>query len=640
MYGPQNSDAGVQFGVFEVDLRARELRKHGRRVRIQDKPFDTLAILIERSGELVTREELRQRLWPADTFVVFDDSLNTAVRKLREVLGDSAESPRFVETIPRHGYRFIAPINRATPTPATLSVASPPQAAPSSLGGADNPFVAPRSRFTSRLALFGFLLALAGVGLSMWFLFRTGQALNPAGHLRVMLAVLPFENLSGNPLEEYFADGMTEELITHLARIDPTRLGVIGRTSSMHFKGSRATIAEIGDVLGVEYLLEGSVRRDAGLIRVTAQLIRVSDQTHAWTETYDRDLASMLEIQSAVATRVAESLSLALLDRPARAALMPEAHEAYLRGRFHWNKRTPDDLKTSLEFFRRAIEIQPTHALAYAGLADAHNMLGLGEYAVVEPRIAAEAARRAATRAIELDGSLAEAHASLGFVQFAYDWNWLGAEAEFGRAIELNAGYPTAHHWYANFLGYMGRFSEAITEIEAARRLDPLSLIINADEGYILHLARRDDEAIARLESTLKMDSHFSVARCYLGMAYEQVGRVTEAIVEYRKAMADSGSTVATLTSVAFAQARAGNRQDAQGILRLLQERATKEHVDPAAFAYIYSALGETDRALGFLERAYEERSDWLVELKVTPSLDPLRPNPRFIALLRKMNLE
>jgi adenylate cyclase len=248
--------------------------------------------------------------------------------------------------------------------------------------------------------------------------------------------------------------------------------------------------------------------------------------------------------------------------------------------------------------------------------------------------------RGAAIRAIELDGTLAEPHASLGFIRFAYDWDWPGAEAAFRRAIQLNASYPTAHHWYANFLSYMGRSNEAIVEIETARRLDPLSLIFNADSGYILHMASRHDEAIARFNSTLTMDPRFSVARWYLGMAYEQVGRVQEAIQEYEQAMRESGSTVANLSSIGYAFARAGDTGRAREILRRLQTMATKEHVDPAAFAYIHVALGEHDRALDFLERAYEERSDWLVELKVTPSLDPIRAHPRFVALLRKMSLD
>jgi TolB-like protein/DNA-binding winged helix-turn-helix (wHTH) protein/Tfp pilus assembly protein PilF len=620
----------VRFGLFEFEPEARQLTKNGRRVHLQDKPFDMLALLLERRGEIVTRAELRQRLWPADTFVVFDDSVNTAVRKLREALGDSANSPRFVETVPRHGYRFIAPIDRHT-------ASADADGLPTVVKAPTDRRVGRPETVTRRLGFLAGITAIVVTAAAIWLSSRTAESPRAGAPRRVMLAVLPFDNLSGSSTEEYFADGMTEELITHLARIDPKQLGVIGRTSSMYFKGARATIAEIGRQLRVDYVLEGSVRRETGRVRVTAQLIRVSDQTHAWADSYDRELADVLAIQRAVAARVAESLSLTLLDRLPGKGPKPAAYEAYLQGRFHWNKRNPADLHRSLELFRRAIESEPTFALAYAGLADAYNMLGIGEYGGIEPKIAAEDARRAAMRAIQLDDSLAEPHSSLGFVRFAYDWDWPGAESEFRRAIELNAGYPTAHHWYANFLGYMGRTAEAIEEIEVARRLDPLSLIINADAGYILHIARRHDEAIERFQSTLKLDPHFAVARWYLGMAYEQVGRVEDAVGEFERAMTDSGNTVASLVSIAYTVGRAGDERRAREILRQLEARAAREYVDPAAFAHIHVALGEHDRALDFLERAYAQRSDWLVEINVVPSFDRLRSNPRFTALLKKM---
>jgi TolB-like protein/DNA-binding winged helix-turn-helix (wHTH) protein len=444
---PQTVTPVIRFGVFELDLAAGELRKSGIKVRLQEQPFQILSLLLERPGQVVTRDEIQQKLWPDGTFVDFEHSLNAAVKRLREALEDSADNPQFVETVPRRGYRFIYPVEghaaRSRRWVWALALAALP-------------------------ALLTLLLALNVGGLRdrLW-----PRADSPAK--RIMLAVLPCDNLSGDPEQEYFSDGMTDEMIAQLGRLQPARLGVIARTSAMHYKGTDKHVDEIGRELGVEYILECSVRREGDRVRITAQLIQVSDQTHLWAASYERELAGIFAIQSEVSRQIARSLEVELLPaeraRPSGAGTInPEAYEAYLKGRYFWNKRTEEGIKKSLDYFQQAVARDPDYALAYSGLADAYLVGIFVGYLPSQDNHPKGLA--AALRAVELDDTLAEAHASLANFEIG---NWLVEEKELKRAIELNPNYAPARIWYAMHLSARGRHEEALAEGKKALELDP-----------------------------------------------------------------------------------------------------------------------------------------------------------------------
>jgi TolB-like protein/DNA-binding winged helix-turn-helix (wHTH) protein len=447
------------FGVFEVDLRDRQLTKRGLRIRLQEQPFQVLAMLLERPGEVVTRDELRNRLWP-NTVVEFDHGLNKAISKIREVLGDSVESPRFVETVARRGYRFLAdvamidiPDRQREPTPDAL--ANPSDTAPvdrTDAGASSKQAVRP---YIWSL-VFGLALVLT-VSLS-WILYSKNQSLPKIRSL----AVLPMENLSGDPSQDYFADGMTDQLIASLGQISALR--VISRTSVMTYKGVRKPLAQIAGELNVDAVVEGSVLRSGDQVRITAQLIQASADKHIWAQSYEGEIRDTLVLQNRVARAIAEQI-LVTLNRHEQAALgnsravNPEAYEAYLTGRYYWNKRTGDGLKRAIDHFNRAIDKDPNYAQAYTGLADSYALSGDWEYGLLSPDDAFPKAKTAATKSLVLDDNLAEAHTSLAFVLDLYDWNWELAEHEYKRAIALNPSYATAHHWYAWHLIVMGRHS-------------------------------------------------------------------------------------------------------------------------------------------------------------------------------------
>ena len=571
----------VRFGVFEVDLRTGELRRSGLKIRLQDQPFQILAMLLERPGEVVTREELGQRLWPADTFVDFDRGLNTSIKRLREALGDSADNPRFIETLPRRGYRFIAAVE-----------------------GASRPKL------------------LSG---------------------KILLIVLPFENLSGDPTQEYFSDGMTEEMITELARLNPEALGVIARTSAMQYKSTNKGIDQIGHELGVDYILEGSVRRAGNRVRISAQLIQASDQTHLWADSYDRDLEDILTLQGEVARAIAGEIRIKVTPREQTRLASPrpvnrESHEAYLKGRYYWNKFTEEGLRKGLEYFQQAIAIDPGYALAYAGLADSYTILGSG-YGYLPPNEAYPRAKVAAKKALEIDDTLPEAYTSLGAAKLFYDWDWRGAEQVLKRAIELNPSYCTAYELYGFFLQAMGRLNEALREVRRALELDPLSLISNTDVGLGFLLARQYDQAIEQCQKSLEMDPNFIVAHEYLGRAYLEKSMFEESIAEFQKAITLSGGKTRFKAFLGNAYAASQRRGEALKLLHELQEFPTQRYVSSYDIATIYIGLGEKERAFEWLGKAYEERSCFLLWLKVDPIFDTLRSDPRFQDLLRRMNI-
>ncbi|MGB7623186.1 MAG: protein kinase [Terriglobia bacterium] len=453
------------------------------------------------------------------------------------------------------------------------------------------------------------------------------------------IAVLPLENLSRDPEQEYFADGMTDELITNLSKIGS--LKVISRTSVMQYKGAKKPLREIAQALGVDGVIEGSVFRAGNRVRITAQLIHAATDRHLWAESYERDLSDVMALQGEVSRAIAGEVKAALTPQEqARLAnsrpVNPDAHEAYLKGRYYWNLRTEEALKKSIEFFQQAIEKDPGYALAYAGLSGSYGVMAT--WNVMAPKEAYPRAKAAALKALEMDETLAEAHASLGAGRDEYDWDWAGAEKEFKRAIELNPSYATAHQWYAEYLSVMGRHEEAIAEAKRAQELDPLSLMINAVGGRIFFYARRYDEAIAQCRRTLELNAGFYQAHLFLGWAYEQQRRYEQAIPEYLKAKALEQGNPTLAAELARGYAAAGKRTEAVNIISHLEELPKQSYVSPYAIAQVYTALGDSGGAFQWLEKAYQGRDTQLVWLKAEPGFDSLRPDSRFQDFLRRMN--
>lgn len=483
-------------------------------------------------------------------------------------------------------------------------------------------------------------VVVAALALGAYFFRRPAPPVE--GH--VVLAVLPFDNLSGDPEQDYFSDGLTEEMITQLARLAPERLSVIARTSVMPYRGARKNIERIGRELGAGFILEGAVRREGNRVRISAQLIRVSDQAHVWVQSYDRELSGILAVQGEVARAVAAQvrLSLTASDETRLASARPvvvEAHEAYLKGRFFWNKRTPEDLQKALGFFEQAIDEDPKYAPAYAGMADAY--LLLEEYAGLPPSEAVGKARAAAQKALAIDPALAEAHASLALVRYSFDWDWRGAEEGFRRAIELSPSYVTAHHWYALLLASLGRFEEARREIGRARKLDPLSPVILAAAGWRVGAAvgQSLETAIGELRAALELDASYPIAHARLALAYALAGRREEGIRQVREALPLAASSVPVLAELASVYALLGEEPQARELLAQLREREKQSYVSPYRLALIHIALGEKEAALKLLEQSFRERNSGMTLLRMDPRWDPLRGDPRFQDLLRRMKL-
>jgi TolB-like protein/Tfp pilus assembly protein PilF len=562
----------VRFGQFEMDERTGELCKDGIKVRLQEQPLQILQILLEHPGELVAREELRRRVWPTDTFVDFDHGINNAIKRLREVLGDTAETPRYIETLPRRGYRFVEKIR--------------------------------------------------------------------SNDRRVRsLAVLPLENLSGDPEQEYFADGLTEALITSLAKISALR--VISRRTPMHYKGVHRPLPEIARELGVEIIVEGSVLRSGERVRISAQLIEASTDTHLWAESYERDLRDVLQLQSEIARAVAREIQAKLTpgeqEQLARArSVTPEAYEVYLRGRYQWNRRTADGFRKGAEHFLQAIEIDPNYAAAYAGLADCAGSAGF--WGFTSPAQGCGSAKAAACKSLEIDET-AEAHTSLGWALIHYDFDFLTAEHHFQRAIELNPGYATAHQWYAHCLGYSYRLDQSLERVRLALDLDPLSLNVNTTYVGVLWFQRKFDRAIEQCQKILELAPNFAILRWLLANLLQAKGLHEQAIAERRWAVEASGGASLFLAELGDSYAAAGNRSEALRILDQLQELSKTSYVMAYWMALIHANLGERDQAFRWLEMSYQERSPTLSFLKIDPRLDALRSDPRFDNHLRRLNL-
>jgi TolB-like protein/Flp pilus assembly protein TadD len=567
------------FGVFEVDSRACEIRKRGKKLRIQHQPFQVLLELLSHPNQVVTREEFQKRLWAADTFVDFDHGLNKAINKIRQTLGDSPRNPCFVETVARRGYRFIAPVREVV------------------------------------------------------------RAAHPSG--KVMLAVLPFKDLSGDAEQEYFAEGLTEEMITQLGRLHPRGLGVIARTSAMRYKQAGKNIGEIGTELGVDYLLQGSVRRAADRLRITAQLVQVSDGTQIWAESYERGFADIFAIQRSVAESVARSLALELFPTTERAlgsasTTDPAALEAYLRGRYHWHRLSEDGMQKSVAYFQLAIQKDPNFALAYSALAEVQILVAFT--GMLPSNDVIPQARQATLRALAINEELAEAHASLASINKNFDWNWPVAEQEYKRSIDLNPNNAMARWGYADLLSALGRAEEAMDQIQRAKELDPFSLVVNVQISWTLYMAREYARSKEQSLKTIEMEPEFAAAHYSLGLALEQTGKHREAILAFEKARDRSEGNSIGIAGLGHSYALGGRQRDAREILEGLTRASTVRYISPYAFAIVHAGLGEDALAMEWLEKSFALHDVWLVWLKRDPRFESLHADARFQSLLARMN--
>jgi TolB-like protein/DNA-binding winged helix-turn-helix (wHTH) protein/Tfp pilus assembly protein PilF len=621
----------LRFGNFELDVRTGELRKHGVRLRLQGQPLQVLAALLKRAGDVVTREELRAQIWTTDTFVDFDHSLHNAIARLREVLGDSAERSRYIETLPRRGYRFIAPVNAGDlPARSGAADSAPPAGLPGHLW-----------LTKSHALLLTTAFAVLVISIAFW-LARTGGAPASAAPRLNSIAVLPLENLSGDPSEEFFADGMTDQLITDLAKVGSLR--VISRTSVMRYKGTRKGLPEIARELNVDAIVEGSVIRSGQRVRVTAQLVQAPTDQHLWAETYDRDRGDILKLQGEVADAIAWQVRAQLT--PTQQALIrrahavnPEAYDAYLKGRLYFvNEFTkPDSLKKARRYFEESIQKDPNFALAYAGLADTYVYLALA--GALQKESAYRSAKEALAKALELDDSIGEAHDTLGVLNWQFDWDWDAAEREFNRAIALAPSYSCAHEDRAIFLASVGRRSEALAEIAKIDQLDYGFSSATAESNT--YYALRDYPALIEASRrALLLNPEDAGQHYFLGVGYEGTGEVQQAISEFQKAVQFSDGSLGPAVALAHAYSVAGKKAEAEKILRDLERKAKHTSASPYTMATIYAGLGENDKAFDLLEKAYSEKSlDFALPLQSDLLLESLRADPRFQIMLRRIGL-
>ena len=610
----------LRFESFELDASSNELRKAGSLVKLQSQPFQLLLLLAERRGEVITREEIRQALWDSQTFVDFDRSINFCINQIRAALDDDPQSPRYIETLPRKGYRFIA-------APAQSEEARKP--------------VPESRRFQPPWWL------LLGVGSAVAAIVLLGSNAGgvrdrilsrPAFRPIQSLAVLPLANLSHDPEQEYFAEGMTDELITALAKISPLR--VLSRTSVIRYRGTAKTVGEIARELNVDAVLEGTVLREHGRVRITAQLIRASPEEHLWAEKYEGSMEEVLKLQDAVAEAVAHSIRAKLTPEqsalPAPRAVNAAAYEAYLKGRYFLARNSEENLEKCKEYFQQAIEKDPGYALGWAGLADSYTLLGtygVSPRAEMFPR-----ARAAAEKALELDNSLVEPMVTLARLKREYERDWDGAERLYRRAIDLNPNYGAAHQSYAVQLAVTGRPKEALAEAQRARALEPLNHVFNTNVAWFFYLTHQYAQAERTCNISIEMDPNIPWSHICLGSVYLQTGRHQRAIAELRQAVALSKRGVMELMYLGHALGVSGDRAEAQKVLEEMKDLSARRYVPPESIAVVYVGLGDRDRAFQSFEKAYRERS---MDSWVYPDLrlDPIRSDPRFKDLMRRMGL-
>lgn len=642
----------VSFGDFVADFDAFELRKHGIRLKLQDQPFQILKLLLQRPGQLVTREELQAQLWTDSTFVDFDAGLNAAMRRLRDTLNDSADEPRYIETLPRHGYRFIARTEIATESvpkvltgelvlaPALPNLAEGQlQANPTFIKGgtpANQRRKFWRTNSPARLAAVCVLTLAVAIGLAA---LRLRAIAKYPGDSRIhSLVVLPLQNLSGDPSEEYFSDGMTDALITDLAKIHSLR--VVSRTSAMHYKDSRQPLPEIARELQVDAVVEGSVVRSGNRVRVNVQLVHAHSDRHMWAKAYERDANEILALQQNLTMNIAEEIRAKLTPDEqtkleATRTLNPAAYEASLEGRYYWNKRSLDGFNKGLELFERAIQADPTYAPAYAGIANCYNFLGLG-MGPLSPREYAHKARAAAQKALQLDENLADAHAALAFTLYRYDWNWAQAEQEFRRALEIDPLNSIIRGWFADLLSFLGQAEEAQAQRLQVRDLDPFSIQAVRSIAGAYGAARQDDRAIDYYQKAIESQSDSFRMRMDLGGDYLRAQRFQDAAEQFQKVLTLYGPNVYPLARLGYCYALWGKKAEAEEILDQLKKERRPGYVSYAV-AEIYEALGRKEEALGWLEKAYEERAPQMIGLK--SNFDALSSDSRFQDLLRRVGV-
>jgi len=623
MVAPIQTRPVLRFGAFEVDLSSGELRHGGVKLKVQEQPFRVLAALLEQPGEVVTREQLRARLWSSDTFVDFEHSLNASIKKLRQALRDDAACPHFIETLPKRGYRFIAAVETNSRAPqaseqtATTHLAHP----------------AARWRSIGRTAFLTGAIGIIVIATVLPVLWK--RVAGPVSrHSKIMLAVLPFDNLSSDRSQDYLTEGMTEELITQLGRWNPERLGVIARTSTDLYKGANKSVAEVGRQLSVDYIVEGSARRDGDQVRITAQLIQVRDQTHLWAKEYDRDEHNLLALENEVATDVADEIKVKL-SANTKAEIRPvdaQAHEAYLKGRHYWNQLSCKAFEIALPLFENAVQRDPNFALADASLAETYYKeyeFGCRPAEEVIPK-----AKQAALRAIQLDDQLGEAHAALGVIANGFDWNWVTAERELKLATELSPNNAIAHSWFGALLCQFGEWQRCFAEQRVAKQLDPVAEITNNLAAYMLYLNRRYDDAIEAWRGSLELHPNAALALWGIAGAYEQQGDDVKAAETYLTVEQTGGTSAAALKRLRAAIQRGGLKEYWKEMIR-----RGAEHNPPDRCSMIdnYAHLHDRQQTLNFLEDGYLEHCRGMVRLKVDPAYDFVRSEPRFQAVLKKM---
>jgi TolB-like protein/DNA-binding winged helix-turn-helix (wHTH) protein/Tfp pilus assembly protein PilF len=618
----------LRFDVFELDLHTCELRKRGAKLRLQGQPLQLLALLLQAAGNLVTREELRSHLWPADTFVDFDHGLHNAIGRIREALGDSAETPRYIETLPRRGYRFIGKVEEVEP-----AVPTPP--VPCERAGEATVHI-PKTKLRRALALS--LLTLSVVAVVLWLVRTPSREAKTTAPPR-SIAVLPLDNLSGDASKDYFVDGMTDELITDLAKIGALR--VISRTSVMHYKGTKKSLPEIARELNVDSIIEGSVMQSGNRVRITAQLLHAPADQHLWAETYERDLGDVLKMQGEVAEAIAQQVRAQLTPdqenrlRSAR-PVNPEAYGAYLRGRFSLTNEftNPQKLQDAQRYFEESIQKDPGFAQAYAGLAESHLYLAI--FGHEPPALARRSAEEALGKSLELDDSIGEAHDVLASLRQS-QWDWDGAEREYNQALALAPNYSCTHEDHAIYLSMMGRRPEALAELARSSELDR-SHSYALTEAAVYYQFRDYKSLVAASQRGMVSDPNDWLEHQYLGVGYEGTGKLMEALAEYQKAIEMSNGNEGATVSLAHAYAAMGRKSQAEGILRDLQRKSKTTYTSPYLIATIYAGLGEKERTFEFLEKAYREKSSELPwDLKADLRMDNLRSDPRYQSLLQRV---
>lgn len=633
-----------KFGEFELDSGRFELRRDGQALKVERIPLELLILLAEKQGDVVSRQEIIDRLWGKDVFVDTEHGINTAIRKIRQTLRDDPDRPRFVQTVTGKGYRFVGRSPSAVltdtlvPDSLKLDVSPPPASTTLSFPGHDSK---PPFWKSPVVPVVTAVLIIAAVAVAIFF-YRPGRISRPTapGPGHVMLAVLPFENLIGDPSQEYLTDGLTEEMISQLGALSPEQLGVISRTTSMVYKHTTKDARQIGNEIGVEYILEGSVRRDGDQVRITVQLIRAHDQVHIWAQSYDRQIGGSIALQKEVAQAIAEQIEVKLspeyAKRPVQSSPDQAANEAYLRGRFFYNQFTAEGYRQAINYFQQAIDRNPNFAEAYSGISDCYHFLIVTDTIAPSegvPRIVASA-----QRAVTLGDSLAESHNSMGGAMIQ-QYQWAAAEKELQRALALNPSYSSLHRIYAALLVTELRHKEALDQINEAMRTDPLSLPNNAEVVRTLYYARDYDGALLQAQKAMQFNPNYYRTHFWMARVYAQKHMYREAIAEDEIVLKANPDSNMALTEMAYSLAASGREAEARQILRKLEQRAASSFVPAYNLAVIHLALRENSGALKWLERSYDE-GDWaLMVLAGEPRLDPLRNSPRFQELVRKVGL-